>query len=292
MRRSDKRSIETAVDDSIRSTLTARSATNEANNGISRGVAADELQRLMDRVAGTHQDAVNAARELVAAVASGGVGSISQAAQEALASVESAKTAADQLSATRTVEQANSTRTADEEAVAQLTGLKAAFHNAPELLPIAATRFFICYRRDDSAGHAGRLFDALAKRFGKSQIFMDVAGIEPGADFVDEIEKSVTSCYVLLAVIGRHWLAYRGSKRKRRLDDPNDYVRLEIRAALDRGIRIIPILVQGAEMPSVDSLPEDIRKLTRKQGFDLRDSRWNDDVTALISTFERMRSAS
>lgn len=156
----------------------------------------------------------------------------------------------------------------------------------------AATRIFICYRRDDSSGHAGRLFDALAKKFGESKIFMDVAGIEPGADFVEVIEKSVASCHILLAVIGRNWLAYRGSKRKRRLDDPNDYVRLEIQAALKKGIRIIPIFVQGAQMPGVDSLPEDIRKLARKQGFDLRDNRWNDDVTSFISSLQRMRSAS
>jgi hypothetical protein len=121
---------------------------------------------------------------------------------------------------------------------------------------------------------------------------MDVAGIEPGADFVEVIEKSVASCHILLAVIGRNWLAYRGSKSKRRLDDPNDYVRLEIQASLKKGIRIIPIFVQCAKMPGVDSLPEDIRKLTRKQGFDLRDNRWNDDVTAFISSLERMRSAS
>jgi hypothetical protein len=161
----------------------------------------------------------------------------------------------------------------------------------PSPSSIAGARIFICYRRDDSSGHAGRLFDALAKRFAEDHIFMDVAGIEPGADFVDEIEKSVSSCNVLLAVIGRNWLTRRGSKRKRRLDDPNDYVRLEILAGLKRDIRIIPILVQGAEMPAADSLPEDIRKLTRKQGFDLRDSRWSNDVGALISSIERIRSS-
>jgi hypothetical protein len=155
----------------------------------------------------------------------------------------------------------------------------------------APTGIFICYRREDSSGHAGRVFDALTKNFGTDQIFMDVAGIEPGADFLDVIEKSVASCQVLLAVIGRNWLTLRGLKGKSRLEDPTDYVRLEIRAGLERGIRIIPILVQGAAMPAIESLPEDIRKLTRRQGFELRDNRWNDDVAVLVSSIERIRSS-
>jgi hypothetical protein len=153
--------------------------------------------------------------------------------------------------------------------------------------PVVATRIFICYRQFDSAGHAGRLFDTLSGKFGREQIFMDVAGVEPGADFVEVIEMSVISCHVLLAVIGRNWLTYKeGSKRKRRLDDPNDFVRLEIRTGLERDIRTIPVLVQGAEMPLVHSLPEEIKKLTRRQAFELRDSRWDYDVAALISSLE------
>src|SRR5580692_2132469 len=105
MRQSDTRTIETAADDCIRKTLAAQSATHEANNGISRGVVHADLQPLMDRVKATHQDAFNAAQEMVAAVAIAGVESVSQAAQEALASVASAKAAADQFSSTPAVEQ-------------------------------------------------------------------------------------------------------------------------------------------------------------------------------------------
>ena len=107
---------------------------------------------------------------------------------------------------------------------------------------------FISYRRDDSAGHAGRLFDRLVARFGKDAVFMDVEGIEAGVDFVETIEKAVGGCDVLLAVIGRTWLDSRDSKGKRRLDDEQDFIRLETSAALARNVRVIPVLVEGASV--------------------------------------------
>jgi len=108
---------------------------------------------------------------------------------------------------------------------------------------------FISYRRDDSAGHAGRLFDRLVARFGKRAVFMDVEGIEAGVDFVETIEMAVGGCDVLLAVIGRSWLDSRDSEGKRRLDDDQDFIRLETSAALARNVRVIPVLVEGARMP-------------------------------------------
>jgi len=147
---------------------------------------------------------------------------------------------------------------------------------------------FISYRRDDSAGHAGRLFDRLAARFGKDSVFMDVEGIEAGVDFVESIEKAVGGCDVLLAVIGRGWLDSRDSEGKRRLDDNQDFIRLETSSALARNVRVIPVLVEGARMPRAEALPEDLRPITRRQAVELRDSRWEDDIQVLIGVLERM----
>ena len=146
---------------------------------------------------------------------------------------------------------------------------------------------FISYRREDSAGHAGRLFDRLREQFGKDRVFLDVVGIEAGVDFVETIDKAVGSCDVLLAVIGREWLTCCDKQGRRRLDDPNDFIRAEISAALNRNVRVVPVLVEGAEMPPPDALPEELKRLTRRQAVELRDSRWDADVEALISALER-----
>ncbi|MEA2560154.1 MAG: hypothetical protein QOH06_1658 [Acidobacteriota bacterium] len=146
---------------------------------------------------------------------------------------------------------------------------------------------FISYRREDSAGHAGRLFDRLRERFGRDHVFLDVVGIDAGVDFVDTLDKAVGSCDVLLAVIGREWLTCCDKQGRRRLDDPNDFIRAEISVALKRDVRVVPVLVQGAEMPPTDRLPEDLKRLTRRQAVELRDSRWDADVEALIAALER-----
>jgi len=147
---------------------------------------------------------------------------------------------------------------------------------------------FISYRREDAAGHAGRLFDRLAARFGKDSVFMDVEGIEAGVDFVETIEGAVGRCAVLLAVIGRNWLNGKDAQGRRRLDDPQDFVRLETASALGRKVRVIPVLVEGARMPGADELPEDLRGLARRQALELRDSRWEADIQALIGVLERV----
>ena len=113
---------------------------------------------------------------------------------------------------------------------------------------------FISYRRDDAAGYAGRLYDRLAAHFGRDRVFMDVEGIEPGVDFVDAIEGAVGSCEVLIVIIGKDWLAA-DAVGKRRLDDPGDFVRIETAAALARNIRVVPVLVDDAEMPRAKQLP-------------------------------------
>jgi hypothetical protein len=146
---------------------------------------------------------------------------------------------------------------------------------------------FISYRRDDSEGYAGRLYDRLSAHFGDERMFMDVDTIEPGVDFVQEIEKAVNSCDVLLALIGPHWLTTTDKQGKLRLENPEDFVRLEIAAALERGIRVIPILVQGASMPQSFALPENLRPLARRNAIELSYSRFHTDVDRIIRAIER-----
>src|ERR671935_1392571 len=124
----------------------------------------------------------------------------------------------------------------------------------------SVARFFINYRREDASGHAGRLYDALAAHFGEDFVFMDVDAIEPGADFADVLDRSVGACDILIALIGRDWATIEDREGRRRLDRPEDWVRLELETALEREtIRVIPALVQGAEMPTSDELPESLR---------------------------------
>ena len=106
-------------------------------------------------------------------------------------------------------------------------------------------QIFISYRRDDEKYAAGRLYDHLSQHFAKNQVFIDVDNLEPGVDFIDAIEASVGSCDALIAVIGKRWLTSSDQKGKRRLDNPEDFVRLEVATALKRNIRVIPVLVDG-----------------------------------------------
>lgn len=157
-------------------------------------------------------------------------------------------------------------------------------------MPQAASQtpgIFICYRRDDSAGHAGRLHDRLTAHFGDEQVFMDLDQIEPGEDFVQAIVDAVGSCEILLALIGRNWLTSRDGAN-RRLDNPNDFVRLELAAALACGVCVIPVLVQGALMPRAQDLPEDLLSLSRRNAYELSDLRWKHDVEQLISVLEKV----
>ncbi|MDQ1560346.1 MAG: hypothetical protein QOD32_3406 [Pyrinomonadaceae bacterium] len=146
---------------------------------------------------------------------------------------------------------------------------------------------FISYRREDSSGHAGRLLDSLGAHFGEDQIFMDIDYLEPGEDFVQAIEDAVGSCEILIALIGRGWSTSR-DETGRRLDNPKDFVRLEIAAALTRNIRVIPVLVQGAQMPHPQDLPEDLLPLSRRHALELSDLRWKHDVDRLIRSLEKI----
>ena len=141
---------------------------------------------------------------------------------------------------------------------------------------------FISYRRDDTEGQAGRLFEDLREAFGADAVFMDVATIEPGVDFRRAIERHTAACGALLALIGRNWLTAKGDNGQRRLDDPNDYVRLETAAALRRDIPVIPVLVRDATMVRAEDLPDDLKELAFRNGVELTHARWESDVQLLI----------
>jgi hypothetical protein len=145
---------------------------------------------------------------------------------------------------------------------------------------------FICYRRDDTAGYAGRLYDRLVARFGEERIFMDIDGIGLGTDFVEEIEKAVGSVKVQIVMIGRRWATIKDSAGNRRLDDPDDYVRLEIESALKRRIRVVPALIAGAPMPTEAELPDSLKPLRRRQGIQISHAGFDGDVAQLIKKLE------
>lgn len=152
------------------------------------------------------------------------------------------------------------------------------------------SKIFLSYRREDSAGHVGRLRDSLAAHFGPERVFMDLESIGYGEDFVETVEKAVASSAVVVVVIGRQWLSVTDKKGGRRLDDPGDFVHLEVSTALKRGVKIIPALVQDAEMPGTDSLPEPLAKLARRNAIEVSDSRWAFDVERLIAAIEEALS--
>lgn len=146
----------------------------------------------------------------------------------------------------------------------------------------------INYRREDTSGHAGRLYDALAERFGSERVFIDIDAIDPGADFPEVIAEAVDRAEAFISLIGKRWLAATDAQGRRRLDNPDDFVRIEIETALQRDIRVIPVLVQNVEMPSGEDLPPSLRPLARRNALEIRDSSWRYDVDRLIATLEQL----
>jgi TIR domain/WD domain, G-beta repeat len=143
---------------------------------------------------------------------------------------------------------------------------------------------FISYRRQGTSDMAGRVHDWLADRLGADQVFMDVARIELGVDFAQAISQAVSTCQVLLAVTGPHWLTITDEHGRRRLDNPKDIVRVEVQAALERDIRVIPILVSGARMPRADRLPKRLAKLARRNALSVRHDSFPQDMERLLTT--------
>ncbi len=148
-----------------------------------------------------------------------------------------------------------------------------------------AGKIFISYRRQETAWPARQLYEVLVSRFGAESVFKDVDDIDPGDDFVDRITEAVGACDVLLALIGPQWLAMTDDKGRRRLDNPDDFVRIELTAALSRGVRVVPILVDGARMPEAAELPGELASLTRRQAVEINPVGFNTDrLLATLAT--------
>ena len=153
--------------------------------------------------------------------------------------------------------------------------------------PVVPGRVFMSYRRDDTDFPAGWLYERLISHLGRGQVFKDVDSIELGDDFVEIITSAVGSCDVLLALIGDRWLEVTNDTGQRRLDDPHDFVRLELEAALKRKVRVIPILLGAASMPTADQLPASLSKLTRRQALQLTPARFEADIGRLLRVLDR-----
>ncbi|MFZ4072370.1 MAG: SUMF1/EgtB/PvdO family nonheme iron enzyme [Caulobacterales bacterium] len=150
---------------------------------------------------------------------------------------------------------------------------------------MAEEAIFIGYRRDDTADVAGRVYDAMAQRFGKGRVFKDVDNIGPGVDFGDYIKSVLPKCRVALMLIGPHWLESKDEDGRRRLDDEHDGVRIEIETALSLSdVLIVPVLVNGARMPRASDVPASLQPLLRRNAAIIRrDPDFHDDVERLTT---------
>jgi TIR domain len=149
-------------------------------------------------------------------------------------------------------------------------------------------RIFINYRRDDSPGTAGRVRDRLADAFGPDDLFMDIDNIPAGVDFAGYLNSQVAMCDVFLAIIGPNWLKAKDENGHRRLDNPDDFVSIEIAAALARDVRVIPVTIDGARLPKANELPDPLKPLVRRQALELRNSHFHRDAQELT---EKVRNA-
>jgi hypothetical protein len=147
-----------------------------------------------------------------------------------------------------------------------------------------AVQVFLSYRRGDVGGYAGRLTDALRQRLGADSVFQDVVAIAPGQDFTVAIDRALDDCDAVLAVIGPGWLTAATPQGAPRLFDADDYVRLELARALDRNVRVVPVLVGGAALPAASELPDDLKGLVRRQAVVLHDETWHQDVNGLVGS--------
>ena len=148
---------------------------------------------------------------------------------------------------------------------------------------------FLSYRRADTAGHAGRICDDLKRRLGYDAVFRDIDAIAAGADFVGALQKAIGTARVCIVLIGDTWLQVQAANGGRRLDDPEDHVRREVELALTTpGLTVIPVLVEGAQMPQAQDLPASLQALTRLQAIELSDSRWEYDMARLITALQRV----
>lgn len=150
-------------------------------------------------------------------------------------------------------------------------------------------RIFISYRRSDCQPQANALYDGLKYRLPSAQLFMDIDSIPPGVDFEQHIQREIEQCDLVLVMIGDNWLDPRPGANKRRIDEKGDFVRLEVESALaSKTTRLIPILVEGAMMPSPSELPRSIQRLTRFNAFELSDQKWPKEIRDLAEALADM----
>jgi hypothetical protein len=145
---------------------------------------------------------------------------------------------------------------------------------------------FVAYRRADAPGHAGRVGEGLIGSFGPGQVFKDIEALEPGQDFVVTVRAMLQRAFCMVVIMGPHWAD------DRRLFDPDDLHREELRTALERNIHILPVLVDGARMPKEELVPEDVRPIVRRQAIEISDIRWDYDLQCTISAVEKVLAAS
>jgi hypothetical protein len=145
---------------------------------------------------------------------------------------------------------------------------------------------FLSYRRQDSLSATGRLADRLEQHFGPKRVFRDYDSIVAGKDFADAINSAISVSTVVLAIVGPDWAEARDGQGRRRLDDPGDFVRIEIETALRTEVPVIPVLVEGAKIPPAEALPESLRAFSRCEAVELTESRWRDDADRLIANLQ------
>jgi hypothetical protein len=150
---------------------------------------------------------------------------------------------------------------------------------------------FLSYRRQDAAPYARLLKSELGKRIPDAQVFMDLDSIEAGVDFAEVIREAVDSCAVLVALIGRQWATLVDEEGNRRLDNPDDFVRFEVQTALERGVRVIPVLVDGVAPLRQQQLPSELQKLARLNAFELSYGRYEYDADRLLGLIQRALAA-
>lgn len=155
------------------------------------------------------------------------------------------------------------------------------------MAPLIKKKIFISYRVKDTQAATGRLVDALKQHFDEDQIFLDIDKIEPGLDFTEVISKYLDSSDIMLAIIGPDWMGYNNEKGTYRINELNDWVRTEIATALKRNIRVVPVLLDGANMPDHAILPDELKPLLRRQSYEISNKRWKYDSEELIQYLQK-----
>ena len=150
---------------------------------------------------------------------------------------------------------------------------------------------FLSYRREDAGPYARLLQRELIERFPDARVFMDLDSIEGGVDFGEVIEEAVASCAVLVALIGRQWATLTDEEGARRLDNPDDFVRFEVKTAVERGVRVVPVLIDGARPLRRQELPAELQKLARLNALELSYRRFQDDAEHLFGLIQQVLAA-